>query len=152
MRRDDHLVDRCVLVQGVPQGLERIRVDDRPAGGDPRLVQEVERPPQAPLGARAAAVLVDHVARARVVLRRDDRHADRAFGRALLDRLEERPAGDGLVCEDENVSRARSRLGGAPLVRVVRHEWIASTGSGALPVSVGLPFRTACRAPRVPYS
>ena len=32
------------------------------------------------------------------------------------------------------------------------HEWIASTGSGALPVSAGLPFRTAWRAPRVPYS
>ena len=29
--------------------------------------------------------------------------------------------------------------------------WLA-VGSGALPVSVGLPFRTAWRAPRVPYS
>jgi hypothetical protein len=50
MGRDDHLV-RFVLVDGVPDRLERIGIDDRAAGRDASLVEKVERPAQAPLGA-----------------------------------------------------------------------------------------------------
>ena len=68
MRRDDDLVG-LVLAERVAERLERIRVDDGAAGGDARLVEEVERPAQAPLGGRAALVLVDDVPGARGVLR-----------------------------------------------------------------------------------
>jgi hypothetical protein len=118
MGGDDDLVHRRVLVEGVAHRLERIRVDDRAARGDPSLVEEVERPAEAAVGARAAAVLVDDEARRRIVLRRDDRDADRALRGPLFDRLEERPARDGLVGDDEDVTRPGGGLGRGLLVRV----------------------------------
>jgi hypothetical protein len=77
MGRDDHLV-RFVLVNGVLDRLERIRIDDRAAGRDSGLVEEVERPAQAPLGARATAVRVDDEARSGLVLGGDDGDSDRS--------------------------------------------------------------------------
>ena len=75
VRRDDHLVG-LVLAQRVAQRLQRVGIDDGAAGGDARLVEQVERVAQASLGRGAPLVLVDDVAGARRVLRRDDGHAD----------------------------------------------------------------------------
>jgi len=82
MGRDDHLVG-FVLVDGVLDRLERIGIDDRAAGRDPGLVEEVERPAQAPLGARAPAVRVDDEACSGLVLRGDDSDSDRPLLRPL---------------------------------------------------------------------
>jgi len=82
MGRDDHLV-WFVLVDGVPDRLERIGIDDRTAGRDSGLVEEIESSAQTPLGARAPAVRIDDEARAGLVLRRDDGDADRPLLRPL---------------------------------------------------------------------
>jgi hypothetical protein len=82
MGRDDHLV-WFVLVDGVPDRLERIGIDDGAAGRDSGLVEEIERPAQTPLGARAPAVRIDDEARSGLVLRRDDGDSDRPLLRPL---------------------------------------------------------------------
>jgi hypothetical protein len=104
MSRDDDLVG-LVLVDRVLDRLERVRVDDRAARGDAGFVEEVERPPQAALGARATAVRVDDEARPRLVLRRNDRDADRPLLCPLSEQVDEGFARDGLVRDDENVPR-----------------------------------------------
>jgi hypothetical protein len=104
MSRDDHLV-RAILVDGVFDRLEWIGVDDGAARGDARLVQEVEGAAQAPLGARAPAVRVDDETRAWLVLRTDDGDADGPLLRALAEGVDERPPRDGLVGDDEDVTR-----------------------------------------------
>ena len=65
---DDDLIG-VVLVDGVLDRLERVRVDDGSARRDPGLVQKVERAAQAPIRARAPAVRVDDEACPRLVLR-----------------------------------------------------------------------------------
>ena len=77
-----------------------------PAGGDARLVEQVERVAQASLGRGAPLVLVDDVAGARCVLRRDDRHAHRALGCPATHRVDQALPGDGLVREHEDVTHA----------------------------------------------
>jgi hypothetical protein len=150
MCRDDDLVGP-VLMQRVFDRLQRIGVDDRPARRDPGLVEKVERPPEAPFRRRTALVLVDDEARARGVLRADDGDADRPLGGALANRVEERAPDDRLVRDDEDVPRARSRRS-APRRRRFPQGTISSIGAGFRPSSTGLPFSTACRAPRTPYS
>ena len=109
MSRDDDLVG-LVLVDGVLDRLQRVGIDDGPARCDAGLVEKVERAPQAALGARAAAVGVDDEARARLVLRGDDRDADRAFGGALPQGVDQNLAGDRLVGDDEDVAAARCSM------------------------------------------
>jgi hypothetical protein len=104
MGRDDHLFG-FVLVDGVLDRLERIRIDDRAAGRDPGLVEEVERPAQAPLGARAPAVRVDDEARSGLVLGGDDGDSDRPLLRPLAKEVDEPLAGNGLVGDDQDVAR-----------------------------------------------
>jgi hypothetical protein len=101
---DDHLV-RLVLVDGVLDRLERVGVDHGPARCDAGFVQEVERAPQPSLGTRAAAVRIDDEPRARLVLRRDDRDADRPGLRPLHEQVDEGLARDRLVRDDEDVPR-----------------------------------------------
>jgi hypothetical protein len=88
MGGDDHLV-RLVLVDGVLDRLERVRVDDRASRGDAGFVQKVEGPPQTPVGARPPAVRVDDETCARLVLWRDDRDADRPLLSALAEQVDE---------------------------------------------------------------
>src|SRR5438552_4017149 len=146
MRRDDYLVG-LVLGERVTEGVNGIRIDDGASGRDPGLVEEIERPAEAALRGGTAAVLVDDEPGSRVVLRGDDSHPDRPFGGPLAQRVDERPARDGLVREHEDVPRPPRRIGPGG------HQWwIAPTDSASFAVVVGSPPRTACRAPGVPYS
>jgi hypothetical protein len=116
MGRDDHLV-WFVLVDGVSDRLERIGIDDRAAGRDSGLVEEVERPAQTPLGARAPAVRINDEARSGLVLRGDDGDADRPLLRPLAQQLDEALAGNGFVGDDENVARLGANARSPSLVR-----------------------------------
>jgi hypothetical protein len=94
-----------ILVDGVLDRLERIWIDDGAASRDPGFVEKVERPTQAPLGARAPAVRVDDEARPGLVLGGDDGDSDRPLRRPLPQQLDEPLAGDGLVGDDQDVAR-----------------------------------------------
>src|SRR5581483_5581037 len=83
-------------------------------------------------GGRPARVLVDDVALARLVDRRDDREGDVLLGRALAQPLEQRRARDRLVRDDEHMG----------------HRAPTSFSSACL----AAPPMTACRAPGTPYS
>jgi hypothetical protein len=111
-----------IFVDGVPDRLERIGIHDRAAGRDPGLVEEVERPAQTPLGARAAAVRVDDEARSGLVLRGDDGDSDRALLRPLAQELNEPLAGNGLVGDDQNVARLGANATPPSLVRAARRD------------------------------
>jgi hypothetical protein len=119
MGRDDHLV-WVVLVDGVLDRLERIGIDDRAAGRDPGLVEEVERPAQAPLSARAPAVRVDDEARSGLVLRGDDGDSNRPLLRALAQQFDEPLAGNGLVGDDQDVARLGANARPPSRVRAAR--------------------------------
>jgi hypothetical protein len=119
MGRDDHLM-WFVLVDGVSDRLERIGIDYRAAGRDSGLVEEVERPAQTPLGARAPAVRIDDEARSGLVLGGDDGDSDRALLRPLAEQLDESLAGNGLVGDDQNVARLDANARSPSLARVAR--------------------------------
>jgi hypothetical protein len=121
MGRDDHLV-WFVLVDGVSDRLERIGIDDRAAGRDSGLVEEVECPAQTPLGARAPAVRINDEARSGLILRGDDGDADRPLLRALAQQLDEALAGNGFVGDDENVARLGANARSPSLVRAARRD------------------------------
>jgi hypothetical protein len=121
MGRDDHLV-WFVLVDGVSDRLERIGIDDRAAGRDSGLVEEVERPAQTPLGARAPAVRINDEARSGLVLRGDDGDADRPLLRPLAQQLDEALAGNGFVGDDQNVARLGANARSPSLVRAARRD------------------------------
>jgi hypothetical protein len=127
--RDDDLVHRGVRVQRVAERLQRVRIDDGAARSDARLVQEVERASEAPLGGRAAALLVDDEACPRIVLRTDDRDADRPLGDALAKCIDQAAARNGLVRDDEHVPRpGRRRRPRGLLVRVLAHRGFSLIG------------------------
>jgi hypothetical protein len=121
MGRDDHLV-WFVLVDGVSDRLERIGIDDRAAGRDSGLVEEVERPAQTPLGARAPAVRINDEARSGLVLRGDDGDADRPLLCPLAQQLDEALAGNGFVGDDQNVARLGANARSPSLVRAARRD------------------------------
>jgi hypothetical protein len=121
MGRDDHLV-WFVLVDGVSDRLERIGIDDRAAGRDSGLVEEVECPAQTPLGARAPAVRINDEARSGLILRGDDGDADRPLLRPLAQQLDEALAGNGFVGDDENVARLGANARSPSLVRAARRD------------------------------
>jgi hypothetical protein len=121
MGRDDHLV-WFVLVDGVSDRLERIGIDDRAAGRDSGLVEEVERPAQTPLGVRAPAVRINDEARSGLVLRGDDGDADRPLLRPLAQQLDEALAGNGFVGDDQNVARLGANARSPSLVRAARRD------------------------------
>ena len=71
--RDDQLVRLLDRDRVLHRG-QRIVVDDVARGGDPRLAEARERPVEPPARRRAARVVVDDVALARLVHRRDHDH------------------------------------------------------------------------------
>src|SRR4029078_13682583 len=136
VRRDDDLI-RVVLVDGVLDRRDGVWLAHGSARGDPALVQKVKRPAQTPIRARAPAVRVDDEACPRLVLRRNDRDRDGPFPSSASQSVDERLSSHGFVRDHEDMAR----LG---------HQCEATFSPSG--TSARSPFRTACRAPRTPYS
>src|SRR5205085_620655 len=119
-------------------GAHRVGVDDEAMRRDPLVPQHLECLVEPAAGGRAARVLVDDVALARVVDRTEDGDADRPLRGFALERLQQAPPGDGLVRDREDLAR----LGLAHVRRT----------SSSSPTSARSPFSTAWRAPGTPYS
>src|SRR5919201_6079261 len=129
MRGDDDLVDRRLeLGERVAHGRHRVGLDHETVGRGAFVVQHLQRPVEAPPGGGSARVLVHDVAALRLVDRTDHSDAELAVT-TPLDCLDQRPARDRLVRDDEQM-----------------HQRTCTS------VAARSPFRTAWRAPGTPYS
>ena len=71
--------------------------------GDPVLAEKRKRPVESPACRGAPRVLIDDVASLRLADGCDHGHAQAARALSPVDRLDQRPSGDGLVGDDEEV-------------------------------------------------